>query len=228
MVTALDAQSGETIVEIGAGLGVVTTQLVETYGTRNIHIKAVEVDPRFIDKLKNMFKHQDNLEVIETNILDLLPEFSEKAKIIGSLPYYITSPILHKILAMPERPQTCVLLVQKEVAEKILSTAPDSVYLSVLMQTFFEVESLGVVDRSEFSPTPEVDGSIIKLTRRESTTDINARRYEGFLKKVFANPRKMLNKTFKEDELNRAQLDGNMRPQNYDWEKWSKAFRILV
>ena len=231
MVGALGALSGEMMIEIGPGLGSVTQEIISTYGSKNIQIKAVEIDLRFVDKLKNMFANQDNLEIIEANILDWLPRFNSEGsgiRIIGSLPYYITSPILYEIVRMRERPLACVLLIQKEVAEKILAGTGDSIYLSVLVQTFFEVESLGTVDRSEFSPAPEVDGGILKLTKRAGSDDLDAGKYMKFLKKVFASPRKMLNKTFYEDELNRAQLDGTKRPQDYGWKEWSKAFRILV
>src|SRR3972149_6243902 len=73
MVNALDARPGETIIEIGPGLGSVTQEIISTYGSKNIQIKAVEIDLLFVDKLKNMFANQDNLEIIEANILDWLP-----------------------------------------------------------------------------------------------------------------------------------------------------------
>lgn len=231
MVEAVQLQDGETVIEIGPGLGSLTLELEVRFANSNVQIKAVELDVRFVDKLKNMFGKAKNFEIIEANILDWLPGFNSqgrKFKILGSLPYYITSPILYEILRTKPRPEICVLLVQKEVAEKITAKAPDSTYLSVLIQTFFEIESLGVVDKKDFSPSPEVDGGIIKLTKRMETEDLDVKKYEGFLKKAFANPRKMLNKVFYEDELNRAQINTAARPQDYGWEDWVKFFKILV
>jgi 16S rRNA (adenine1518-N6/adenine1519-N6)-dimethyltransferase len=226
MVEALDAKPGDVIIEIGPGQGAVTRELVELYGGKDIRIVTVEVDSSLVEKLRKTFP---NIEVVEEDILKWLWKFDPEArpiKIIGSLPYYITTPILQEIVRMPARPETCVLLVQKEVADKILQTPPESVPISVLVQTFFEVEGLGHIDKSDFSPEPEVDGGILKLARKDIGLDV--RKYEGFLRKVFANPRKMLNKTFDADELNQAGLDGNMRPQNYGWENWVNAFRMLT
>jgi len=231
MVNALDAHEGDVIVEVGGGLGALTTQIVETYGTKDIQIKTLEIDPRYAAKLKTMFPHQDNLEVIEANVLEWLPKFDSgrrNVRLIGSLPYYITTPILQEVIRMSVKPKVCVLLIQKEVVEKISQIPPDSVPISVLVQTFFEVEDLGIVNKSEFVPVPQVDGGIVKLEKRKEVEDLDIRKYEGFLRKAFANPRKMLNKTFYADELNRSGLDGGMRAQNYGWKDWLRAFKILV
>jgi len=231
MVDALQVQEGETVIEIGPGLGSLTLELESRFANLDVQIDAVEIDLRFVDKLRNMFAHARNLRIFEANVLDWLPTFHSQGrdfKILGSLPYYITSPIIYEILRMGPRPEVCVLLVQKEVAQKIQAKSPDSTYLSVLVQTFFEVEDLGIVDKTDFSPSPEVDGGIVKLVRREETQNLNLRKYEGFLKKAFSNPRKMLNKVFYQDELNRAEINGGLRPQDYNWEGWARFFQILV
>ncbi len=230
MVDALQMQEGETLVEIGPGLGSLTLELESRFANSDVEIEAVEIDLRFVDKLRNMFSHAKNLKIFEANVLDWLPTFHSQGrdfKILGSLPYYITSPIIYEILRMRPRPETCVLLVQKEVAQKILAKSPDSIYLSVLIQTFFETEDLGVVDKTDFSPVPEVDGGIVKLVKRVEAENLGVGKYEGFLKKAFSNPRKMLNKIFYQDELNRAEINGSLRPQDYNWEDWLKFFTIL-
>ncbi len=230
MVNSLEVEKGEEIIEIGPGLGAVTKILLETHGHGDIDIKAIEIDIRFVDKLKNMFsEYKNHFEVIEANVLDFLPQYStEKSfKIIGSLPYYITSPILHEIIKMNKRPKKVVVLIQKEVAKKIAAKAPDSSYLSTFIQTFYEVEYVATVDKNEFSPVPKVDGGILKMTLKPDV-NIDVKKYEGFLHKGFSNPRKMLNKVFYEDEINRAQIDSTKRPQNYNSEEWLKFFKILV
>lgn len=230
MVQKLDMQDGETLIEIGAGLGALTLEIVNHLGGTDIDIKALEIDLRFVDKLNNMFKDIKNIEIIETNALDWLPTFDAQEKpfkVIGSLPYYITSPIIHRLIKMPQQPEVCVLLIQKEVAKKISAQAPDSSYLSVFVQTFYEVEYLETVSKKDFSPAPKVDGGVIKLTKRRGVKVTDLGKYAGFLHLAFSNPRKMLNKMFKEDERNRAGIDGNLRAQNYDWEKWVEAFTIL-
>lgn len=230
MVKALEAKAGEEIIEIGPGLGAVTRILLENHGHGEIDIKAVEIDIRFVDKLTQMFnEYKNHFEVIEKNVLDFLPTYitDKEFKIIGSLPYYITSPIIHEIIKMKKRPKKVVILIQKEVAKKIAAKAPDSSYLSTFVQTFYEVEYIATVDKKEFSPAPKVDGGILEMTLRDNI-DIDVRKYEGFLHKAFANPRKMLNKAFYEDEINRAQIDGKKRPQNYNAEEWLKFFKIII
>jgi len=230
MVQSLDMKDGETLIEVGAGLGALTLEIVNYFGSADIEIKALEIDLRFVDKLNNMFKEVKNIEIIETNVLDWFPTFDPEKKtfkVVGSLPYYITSPIVHELIKMEWQPEVCVLLIQKEVAQKIAAKAPDSSYLSVFVQTFYEVEYLETVSKKDFSPAPKVDGGVIKLTRRKKSKIKDIRKYEGFLHLAFSNPRKMLNKSFKGDELVRAQIDGTMRAQNYDWEKWVDAFSIL-
>lgn len=230
MVQALEAKPGEEVIEIGPGLGAVTRIILETYGHGEVDIKAVEIDVRFVDKLKNMFaEYKKSFEVIEANVLDWLPQYTTEKnfKIIGSLPYYITSPIVHEIIKMQKQPEIVVILIQKEVAQKIAAKAPDSSYFSVFVQTFYEVEYIGTVSRKEFSPVPQVDAGILKLTKREGI-DIDIRKYEGFLHKAYANPRKMLNKAFYQDEINRAGIDPTKRPQNYNWENWLRFFKIIV
>ena len=230
MVDALRMQEGETLIEVGPGLGSLTLELESRFANSDVEIEAVEIDLRFVDKLRNMFSHVKNLKIFEANVLDWLPTFHSQGrdfKILGSLPYYITSPIIYEILRMNPRPEVCVLLVQKEVAQKILAKSPDSTYLSVLVQTFFEVEDLGFVDKTDFSPVPEVDGGIIKFVKRAEAESLDVGKYEGFLKRAFSNPRKMLNKIFYQDELNRAEINGSLRPQDYNWEDWLKFFTIL-
>jgi 16S rRNA (adenine1518-N6/adenine1519-N6)-dimethyltransferase len=230
MVLELDMQDGETLIEIGAGLGALTLEIVNHFGSTDIAVKALEIDLRFVDKLNNMFEKVKNIEIIETNALTWLPTFNPQKKpfkIIGSLPYYITSPLIHRLVKMPWQPEMCVLLIQKEVAQKISAKAPDSSYFSTFVQTFYEVEYMETVNKKDFSPVPKVDGGVIKLTRRKDSKVKDIDKYEGFLHLAYSNPRKMLNKMFKEDELNRGDLDGKLRAQNYDWEKWVETFTIL-
>lgn len=231
MVKEVDIKEEEILVEIGPGLGALTDVIIQNYGHSDILIKAVEIDVRFVDKLLHTYENYPNLEVIEANILNWLPTFdpvNKDFKIIGSLPYYITSPIIHEIIKMKKLPEICILLIQKEVAEKISREAPKGSYISTFVQTFFEVEYLGKIDKKNFSPVPQVDGGILKLTRRKEIKIEDIRKYEGFLHKAFSNPRKMLNKVFHQDELNRAGLDGKKRAQEYSWKTWHKAFKILV
>ena len=129
---------------------------------------------------------------------------------------------------MKNRPTTAVLLIQKEVAEKIKSTAPNSSYMSSFTQTFFNVDYLGKVSAKDFWPVPEVDGGILKLSLKN--IDIPSefvRKYEGFLHRAYSNPRKMLNKVFKKDELEKGKIEPTLRAQNLDAEEWFNFYKVL-
>ncbi|MBD3365812.1 ribosomal RNA small subunit methyltransferase A [candidate division WWE3 bacterium] len=240
MVNSLQLASDDIVVEIGPGLGAVTQTLSEALFEYGSKIYAVEIDSRFISKLEQMFKTTVNVSVVEADILEWLPkkakEFAAENtpfKVLGSLPYYITSPILHMLVKLPRLPETCVLLIQKEVAEKISAKAPDASYLSVFLQTFFEVDYLKEVPREVFKPVPKVDGGIVRLTRREALpeylADLNMiDKFEGFLHKGFQTPRKMLNKPFTDAELARSSVDGTKRPQALSVGDWQRMFEVLV
>lgn len=238
MVLALGVKEGEILIEIGPGLGALTTEIMENFGTWDVDVRAVEIDLRFVDKLRTMFPLYNNIQIIESNIIDWLPTFDPGEKnfrVIGSLPYYITSPIIHNLIKMKRPPEACIILIQKEVAHRISAVAPDSSYMSAFVQSFYDVEYLATVDRKEFSPSPEVDAGVLKLTKRRSATipgniqieKIDVSKYEKFLHKAYSNPRKMLNKMFHQDELNRADLNGQYRAQNYNADDWLQAFQIL-
>ncbi len=227
MVAALEISQNDIVIEIGPGKGVLTSIITELpYGK----FHAVEIDRRLYLELLEKYKNIDNLEIHCDNILQWLPKFSAdgKVKVIASVPYYITSPIIHQLIKMKNRPAIAVLLIQKEVAEKIKSTAPDSSYMSSFTQTFFDVTYLGKVSAKDFWPVPEVDGGILKLSLKN--IDIPSefvRKYEGFLHRAYSNPRKMLNKVFKKDELEKGKIEPTLRAQNLDAEEWFNFYKVL-
>jgi len=231
LVELLEPSDDDKVIEIGAGLGALTQQLADFLVGSTSKIYAIEIDSRFTTKLENMFRDYSTVRVVHADVLEWLPNFDvlDEFKILGSLPYYITSPILHAIVKMKKRPDMCVLVVQKEVADKICATVPDASYLSTFIQTFFDVSCEGVISREKFDPAPQVDGGILKLVKKEAAISWeNIEKYEGFLHKGFSNPRKMLNKVFSPEELTRVDVSGDLRPQNLEPSKWIQMFNTLV
>lgn len=233
MVELLDLKPGETIIELGAGMGAVTQQLLsQTDNTNNV--KLIELDARFIQHLTELVQAfpQTNATVIRDDILQYLAKFSgnQTTKVIGAIPYYITSPIIHEIIRMETLPKTVVLLIQKEVAEKISEQTPDTSYLSTITQTFYNAELVAHVDKNAFTPSPKVDSAILKLELRNeiNIAGEQLRKYEGFLHRAYSNPRKMLNKVFAKEELEKANMDGSVRPQNLSPDDWANAFKKLI
>ncbi len=234
MVYSLDPEPGDDVVEIGAGLGALTRHLSKALYEPDSHIYAIDIDARFTSKLEAMFGSSLNVRVVEADILEWLPdkEFVGDFKVLGSLPYYITSPILHMLVKLHRRPTKSVLLIQKEVGEKIAAQSPDASYLSVFLQTFFEVTYLKTVSREIFKPTPKVDGAIVSLDRVDVEEPFdnqeNIELYEKFLHRGFSFPRKMLNKVFSKKELEVIDLNPTLRPQAVPVDSWKEVFIKLT
>lgn len=229
MVNALAIQTNDEIIEIGSGTGVVTKPLAEICQQNKSHLTAVEFDVDLIPVLKSAVPEDQFVSIVNANILNFLDDFKvvqdTKLKLIGSLPYNITSPLLHRLIGFDPMPNTCVFLFQREVGQKICATVPDSNYLSVFVQTFYEPKILRTVDKGLFEPIPQVDGAVIKLERKPAFIDLSEiSRYEKFLHHAFSHPRKMLNKVFSQEELKKYQLDGTKRAQNYGWKEYLQAF----
>lgn len=227
LVSYLCVESGDTIIEIGPGKGALTSILVSKSPLES-KIIAVEIDERFIRLLNLKFTPKTNVKIVHANILDYLPTFKceKKLKIIGALPYYITSPILHSVIKMNPQPEIAVFVVQKEVGEKVANIKNKMNYLAAFIQAFYDVTYLGVIKKEKFDPVPSVDSAIIKLTKNEvhlTHSDINE--YEDFLHSKFKHPKKMINKVFTKEELSEYSVSGELRPHEIDIKTWLNLFR---
>jgi len=168
VLEAARLEPSDAVLEIGAGLGALTFELA----ARVRHVIAVEVDARLMAILESLIDQQGlkNITLIHANALSLpVPELlrgEEQAKVVANIPYSITSPLLEHLLAAKSRLPLIVLMVQKEVAERLTAGAGSEAYsaLSVFVQYHTEVEYLGRVPASAFYPQPEVDSAIVRLT----------------------------------------------------------------
>lgn len=233
MAESLEVRSGDQVIEIGSGTGVVTKFLAQLCRDQGAYLTAVEFDIDLIPVLEAAVTSDDHVKIVNANILnyleDLKPAKDVPIKFVGSLPYNITSPLIHRIIKNQPLPKTCVFLIQKEVAQKICETAPDSNYLSVFVQTFYKTEILKVVDKNLFDPIPQIDGAVIKLEQKEEIPyGFNIDHYVKFLHRIFAHPRKMLNKVLTKKELEIAGFEGNKRPQDYTSSDYLTAYYNLL
>ena len=161
IVELADPVPGRNILEIGPGLGVLTGALLD----RGANLTAVEIDPRLVGHLRTRFAEvgTGTLRLVEANVLDVPvsdlvdPPFD----VVANLPYHITSPVLHQLLGSEPRPERFVLMVQREVAERIAATPGDMSYLSVFVQYHAEVRVARIVPASAFEPAPAVQSAIL-------------------------------------------------------------------
>lgn len=159
----------DSTIEIGAGIGTLTQRLAQQAG----RVIAIEIDPRLIPILAENLKDYSNLEIINRDFLqvDLAEIISSrkadkaKAKLIGNLPYQATSPILEKLIENRVVLESALLMVQKEVAEKLIALpgSKESTALSIFVQAFAEINIIASFSKNVFFPRPEVDSMLIKL-----------------------------------------------------------------
>ena len=185
------------VLEIGPGLGFLTEKLIEN----SKFLTAFEIDDDLIPFLNKKFENKQNFKLIHQDFMeaDLEKFFEDKknVKVVANIPYYITSPIINKLLEYRENINEIYLMVQKEVAERIASQ-PHSKNMSLLthaVQFYAEAEYLFTVPKEKFDPIPKVDSAflgikILKDKRYES--QISEEKYFKYLKEAFSNKRKSI------------------------------------
>ncbi len=172
IIDAADISGDDFVVEIGPGFGVLTAEAA----AKAAKVCAIELDERLIPILGKLQKSYPNIEVINNDVLKvdidkLISERGfEKAKIIGNLPYYITTPIIMSLLENRVAAESITIMMQKEVAERIVSPPGSRIYgaLSVAVQYYCEVETVVDVPSTCFVPQPKVDSAVLKLIPREN------------------------------------------------------------
>lgn len=161
---AVCPEPGGTVIEIGPGKGALTTHLA----ARADRVIAIEIDPVLVQYLHAKFRDEPKVEIVESDVLKADLGQWTPAAIAGNLPYYITSPILERVLSLQGQWSRAVFLVQKEVAER-LNAVPgtrDFGFLSVQTQFYAQVELLMNVPPGAFKPPPRVDSAVVRLTPR--------------------------------------------------------------
>ena len=233
-VTDPASGSAELCLEIGPGLGTLTSSLLRVFP----RVVAVEFDERLAQNLPGSFPGKD-LTVVNQDFLQFdLNNIKEPYVIAGNIPYYITSPIIMKILAAAARPLRAVLLIQKEVAERIVAGPGQHTVLSLSVQNRARVSLGPFVPRDLFTPPPKVDSAVIILEPLETPQVPDA--VIDFIKKGFAAPRKKLVKNLgaiadvsvnSQPELLSilASLDvsENARPADLSLAQWNALYQRL-
>ena len=195
IVDSLDLKNSENIIEIGPGKGVLTKFLIK----KKVNIKLIEIDNDCVEIIKNKFP---KINIIHNDFLTInLKEIGvERYSIIGNFPYNISSQILFKILENRDDIYEVVGMFQKEVANRICSKPRSKQYgiLSVLTQAYFECEHLFDVSPDNFNPMPQVQSSVIKITRNKiAKLDCNHNHFVKVVKGAFSQRRKKLKNALK-------------------------------
>ena len=219
----------DEVLEIGPGLGILTRQLV----TRAKRVVAVELDPKLAEHLPNLVG-SSRLHVVHDDALAFDPasSFTGPYKLVANLPYQISSPVLHRYLLDVRRPRVLVVMLQREVAERIAAAPGRASYLSILVQSVADVRLMRRVPPGAFYPRPQVTSAVLEILPQDPP-DLVGDRLEAFVRFVragFAQPRKTLANSLAQG-LNRcrsnvgtwidaAGLDPRKRPQELGVADW--------
>jgi 16S rRNA (adenine1518-N6/adenine1519-N6)-dimethyltransferase len=166
IVAAADLTAADTVLEIGPGLGTLTSLLAERAG----RIVAVELDDRLAAVLAERLADRPNVEVRPGNILrisDFASLVGPSYKVVANLPYYITSAVLRHLLERQDQPDLVVVTVQREVAERIVAVPPDMNLLAVSVQFYGRPRIVARIPAGAFYPPPKVDSAVVRIDVRD-------------------------------------------------------------
>lgn len=218
----------DTVLEIGPGLGTLTSELLR----RADKVMAVEFDAELARKLPAQFPGK-NLQVINQDILSFdLSQVPAGYKVAANVPYYITSKIVQLLMTADNKPSIAVLLVQKEVAERLAAVPGDMSILAVSAQLYADVYLGDIVPAELFTPPPKVDSQVVVLRTRSEPlfTDITEKQYFRVVKAGFSAKRKKLRSSLsgglgisKPDAgtlLEKAGISPDLRAEDLTLEQW--------
>ncbi|MDD4657651.1 MAG: 16S rRNA (adenine(1518)-N(6)/adenine(1519)-N(6))-dimethyltransferase RsmA [Eubacteriales bacterium] len=193
LMAAAQLTGAETVLEIGPGLGVMTEPLLDS----SSQVVAVEIDPLLCQFLARRFSQRDNFQLVQGDALaqDFSLLIPGPYIVVANLPYYITSPLLAKLVEEPQPPERAVTLVQWEVARRLTALPGTADYgaLSILIQYHCEAELLFKIGPGNFYPPPQVDSAAVRLQWRPSSFQPRNEKFMFRLVKIaFSQRRKML------------------------------------
>ena len=199
IVTSSNVGQDDLVVEIGPGLGNLTHYIIET----GAKVAAFEIDNDMIEILKDRFNGNDrlqihNIDILKVDLNEYINEVKGNVRVIANLPYYITTPIIFKLLEYKEKIASITVMVQKEVADRIASVPGSKEYGVLTVNTNYraDVEKLFNVPSSSFVPAPNVTSAVIKITpnkEKEAALGIkDGEIFEELVKKAFSERRKKM------------------------------------
>ncbi len=222
----------DVALEIGPGGGTLTRKLTEQTG----EVLAIELDKSLVADLRK--SAPANLQVVQGDILTFdLTALPAEYKVIANIPYYLTSHLIRILSESNNPPSRCVLLVQKEVAERVAAKPGDMSLLSVTAQFFWEVSLGQVVPKKLFTPPPKIDSQILILQRRTEPLfpSVEPKQFFRLVKAGFAARRKTLlnslsvglgvGKAETAELLAAAGIDPQTRPQELSLENWQEIYK---
>ncbi|MBU7582858.1 MAG: 16S rRNA (adenine(1518)-N(6)/adenine(1519)-N(6))-dimethyltransferase RsmA [Nostoc sp. TH1S01] len=247
IVQAADCSTNDRILEIGPGTGILTRRLLPLVEA----LVAVEIDRDLCKLLVKELGSKDNFLLLQGDFLELdlaanltaFPKFQNANKVVANIPYNITGPIIEKLLGTIANPNPkpfdyIVLLIQKEVAERLYAKAGSKTFgaLSVRVQYLAECELICTVPAGAFYPPPKVDSAVVRLRPRQLETLANdPRRLENLVKLGFGSKRKMLRNNLQSvidrdrltQLLEQLEINPQARAEEISTQQWVSLSNLL-
>ncbi len=261
IIESANLNADDFVIEVGPGEGILTEKLAEKVS----QVASIEIDQNLIPNLEKKFSAKKNIEIINADILKInLDELlrhsmsldqndpktsnvkdnsyklkAKSYKVVANIPYYITSKIIRLFLENENPPTEMILMVQKEVAERITAKAGKMSLLSVSVQYYANAELLFTVSGNSFFPVPEVDSAVIKVESIKKKVESREETWNFFrvVKAGFSAKRKTLvnnlcnslhlEKSLVEEKLKTVPLSGTVRAQELSIEDWKKLTNLF-
>lgn len=237
IIEAAGLTNDDIVVEVGPGTGILTERLIKTAK----EVWAIEKDYDLAAKLQTRYKNTKNTKIIHQDALWFDLFALTKYKVVANIPYNITSPLIRKFIEGENKPELMVLMVQKEVAERICAKAGnrDRGLLTIIVEFYADAEILFEVSRHEFYPQPKVDSAVIKIiTKKQDTRNkINDKEFFRIVKAGFSSKRQQIHNSLAatlrlpKDQvlelLKKARIDETMRAEDLSLEDWKKLYLVV-
>jgi len=240
IISAAELSSKDFVIEIGPGLGILTTELAQNAGS----VIAIEVDYKLASRLKQKLSYLHNITIINKDILktelsDLIKK-KNSYKVVANIPYYITSPILSYFMETSLKPSLMVVMVQKEVGKNIVAEPGEMTALSISLQVYSKPRIIAYVPSQSFYPPPKVDSVIVRfdMLPEPAIKVDNINNFLTFVRCGFRSPRKQLRNSLaqglriKQSEtallLTKASIDSQRRPETLNLNEWQKLYEVTT
>ncbi len=236
IIRAANIEKGEQILEIGPGLGSLTSQL-----SANSKVVAIELDRYLVPALEEVLSHfgkRENVEIVQEDAMkiDWQAFFAQRQgvwKMVANLPYNIATPLLVTLLENAPEIQAIYVMVQLEVGERFAASPRSKAYgiPSVKAQYWAETKVLGKVSPNVFLPVPKVDSAILQIIRKSSPPEVNYANFSRLIQTAFQHRRKMIRKSLNTlvplANFSIAELSPQARPEELSVTDWVKLAKTL-
>jgi 16S rRNA (adenine1518-N6/adenine1519-N6)-dimethyltransferase len=236
MLKAADINSEDNVLEVGPGKGILTAPLMD----KAKHVYAIEKDGDLHFKLKKKYADKENITLYNQDIREFdLNSLPVGYKVAANIPYYLTGQLIRMLTTVANKPTVAVLMIQKEVAERLTAPAGHATILQLTSQVSADVELVTIVTRDKFNPPPAVDSAVVKFIfhKEPRVSPVEQAGFFKVLKHSFAGKRKKIANTLSslthltKDELGEMlkslSLSSDARPQELNLDQWLSFYEEI-